>query len=102
MSIQWESWGVARIVSAMDYFHYVNRVLHCEETPMPALAEKYGTPLYVYSQRTLLHHLAQLKQAFAAIDALVCYSIKTNPNINLCRLMGEHGSGFDVTSGGEL
>jgi diaminopimelate decarboxylase len=86
----------------MDYFSYRNRVLHCEDTPIPALAEKYGTPLYVYSRRTLLHHLAQLKQAFAGVDALICYSVKTNPNVNLCRLMGEHGSGFDVTSGGEL
>jgi diaminopimelate decarboxylase len=86
----------------MDYFHYRNQVLHAEETPIPALAERYGTPLFVYSQRTLLHHLAQLQRAFAAVEPLICYSLKTNPNLAICRLMGEHGAGFDVTSGGEL
>jgi len=86
----------------MDYFHYQNRILYCEDVPVAALAEKHGTPLYVYSQRTLLHHLRQLQQAFADVDALICYSLKTNPNVNLCRLMAQHGAGFDVTSGGEL
>src|SRR6266511_2221127 len=86
----------------MDYFHYRNRVLFCEEVSIPSLAETYGTPLYVYSQRTLLHHLAQLQRAFAAVQPLICYSIKTNPNLHICRLMREHGAGFDVTSGGEL
>jgi len=86
----------------MDYFHFRDRVLHCEELPIPQLAQTYGTPLFVYSKRTLLHHLAQLKRAFAALDPLICYSIKTNGNINLCRLMAENGAGFDVTSGGEL
>src|SRR5262245_33611596 len=86
----------------MDYFHYSNRILHCEEVPVPALTERYGTPLYVYSKRTLLHHLTRLKRAFAAVEPLICYSIKTNPNLHLCRLMGEHEAGFDVTSGGEL
>jgi diaminopimelate decarboxylase len=86
----------------MDYFHFHNRVLHCEDVPIAALADRYGTPLYIYSQRTLLHHLRQLQQAFAPVDSLICYSLKTNPNLAICRLMGEHGAGFDVTSGGEL
>jgi diaminopimelate decarboxylase len=86
----------------MDHFHYRNRVLHCEEVPMPALADSYGTPLYVYSQKTLLHHLAELQRAFADVQPLICYSLKTNPNLSICRLMRSQGSGFDVTSGGEL
>src|SRR5882672_4569852 len=86
----------------MDHFHYKNRLLHCDEIPVPDLVETYGTPLYVYSQKTLLHHLGQLQIAFATVQPLICYSIKTNANIHLARLMGEHGSGFDVTSGGEL
>jgi diaminopimelate decarboxylase len=86
----------------MDHFHYRNRVLCCEDVPVAALAEKYGTPLFVYSKSTLLHHLAQLKRAFAAVEPLICYSIKTNPNLTICRLMAENGAGFDVTSGGEL
>jgi diaminopimelate decarboxylase len=86
----------------MDHFHYHNRVLHCDEVPIPLLADEFGTPLYVYSQRTLLHHLNQLRLAFAAVPPLICYSLKTNPNLHICRLMREHGAGFDVTSGGEL
>jgi diaminopimelate decarboxylase len=86
----------------MDYFRYHDRVLCCEETPIPTLAETYGTPLYVYSQRTLLHHLTQLQRAFAEVEPLICYSVKTNGNLHLCRLMADHGAGFDVTSGGEL
>ena len=86
----------------MDFFHYQHRVLYAEDVPVPALAERYSTPLFVYSQRTLLHHLAQLQRAFAAVEPLICYSLKTNPNLAICRLMGEHGAGFDVTSGGEL
>src|ERR1700689_3341530 len=86
----------------MDHFSYRDRVLTCEDVPVPALAEKYGTPLYVYSTRTLLHHLKQLQTAFAPAHPLICYSIKTNPNLAICRLMAEHGAGFDVTSAGEL
>jgi diaminopimelate decarboxylase len=86
----------------MDHFCYRNGVLYCEEVPVPALVEAYGTPLYVYSQATLLHHLEQLKQAFATVNPLICYSLKTNGNLSLCRLLAKHGTGFDVTSGGEL
>jgi diaminopimelate decarboxylase len=86
----------------MDHFHYRDRVLYCEDVPVGELAARYGTPLFVYSQATLLHHLGQIQRAFAAADPLVCYSIKTNPNINVCKLMADHGSGFDVTSAGEL
>jgi diaminopimelate decarboxylase len=86
----------------MDYFHYRDRLLYCEEVPVPRLAETYGTPLFVYSQRTLLHHLGQLQRAFAPVQPLICYSLKTNPNLHICRLMANAGAGFDVTSGGEL
>jgi diaminopimelate decarboxylase len=86
----------------MDHFNYHNRVLYCEQVPVRQLAETYGTPLYVYSKATLLHHLRQLQTAFAAVRPLICYSLKTNGNLSICRLMAENGAGFDVTSGGEL
>jgi diaminopimelate decarboxylase len=86
----------------MDHFAYQDRVLMCEGVPVPALAETYGTPLFVYSRATLLHHLGQLQRAFTDVAPLICYSIKTNPNLSICRLMREHGAGFDVTSAGEL
>ena len=76
----------------MDHFSYRNRVLHCDDVSIPALAEKYGTPLYVYSKKTLQHHLDQLKTAFKAVDPLICYSIKTNGNLHIAKLMVEGGA----------
>jgi diaminopimelate decarboxylase len=86
----------------MDYFEYRSGVLHCEEVPVPTLAETYGTPLWIYSKRTLWHHVGEIHKAFASVPTLACYSIKTNPNLSICKLMYEAGLGFDVTSGGEL
>jgi diaminopimelate decarboxylase len=86
----------------MDHFQYRDRTLYCEDVPVPALAEQYGTPLYVYSRATLLHHLKQVQTAFAAAEPLLCFSVKTNANLSICKLMVDHGAGVDVTSGGEL
>jgi len=86
----------------MDHFHYLDRVLHCEDVPVRTLAEHYGTPLYVYSKATLLHHLRQVQSAFEAVGPLICYSVKTNGNLAICKLLVENGAGCDVTSGGEL
>src|SRR5580692_8419895 len=85
----------------MDHFEYRDDTLFCEDVPVPVLAEKYGTPLYVYSQATLLHHLKQIQTAFAEANPIICYSVKANGNLSICRLMSQHGAGFDVTSGGE-
>jgi diaminopimelate decarboxylase len=86
----------------MDHFQYRNRILFCEDVSVPTLAQAYGTPLYVYSKQTLLHHLGELQRAFKSAEPLICYSLKTNPNLAIGKLMGEAGAGFDVTSGGEL
>jgi len=86
----------------MDHFVYRDRTLFCEDVPVPELAEAYGTPLYVYSRATLLRHLGEIQAAFAPADPIIAYSVKSNPNLSICKLMAEHGSGFDVTSGGEL
>src|SRR5262245_44721437 len=86
----------------MDHFAYRDRNLFCEEVTVAELAEKYGTPLYVYSEATLLHHLRQIQAAFAPAKPIICYSVKANGNLSICRLMGKHRAGFDVTSGGEF
>jgi diaminopimelate decarboxylase len=86
----------------MDHFVYRDRALCCEDVPVSELAEKYGTPLYVYSQATLLHHLKEVQTAFAEANPVICYSVKANGNLSICRLMGQHGAGFDVTSEGEF
>ena len=86
----------------MNHFHYRDRVFHCEDVPVADLAAEYGTPVFVYSQAALLGQLNAIKTAFAEADPVIAYSVKTNGNLSICRLMAEHGAGFDVTSGGEL
>lgn len=87
---------------SMEHFHYRDRQLHCEGLPIAELADRYGTPLYIYSRAAMIQRLTELQQAFAPAAPLICYSIKSNPNLHIARLMVEHGAGFDVTSGGEL
>jgi diaminopimelate decarboxylase len=86
----------------MDHFHYRDGQLYCEDTPVANLARDYGTPLYVYSQAMFLDTLKALQTAFAEVDPLVCYSVKANSNLGILKVLAEHGSGFDVVSGGEL
>ncbi|MFT3785681.1 MAG: diaminopimelate decarboxylase [Tepidisphaeraceae bacterium] len=86
----------------MDHFNYRNDELYCEDIPARELAERFGTPLYVYSKATLLHHYRQIAQAFAPIKPTICYSIKSCGNLHICKLLASEGCGFDVTSAGEL
>ena len=81
----------------MDHFAYRDGQLFCEDVPVAELAEHYGTPLYVYSEATLVHHLTQIQKAFAPANPIICYSVKANGNLSICRLMGQHGADFDVT-----
>ena len=86
----------------MDFFNYRDGELFCEDVPAERIAREVGTPAYVYSKATLLHHYRQVADAFKPVDATICYSIKSCGNINLCKVLAEAGCGFDVTSGGEL
>src|ERR671916_834696 len=86
----------------MDFFTYKNGELHCEGVPVERIAREVGTPAYVYSKATLLHHYRQVADAFAALKPTICYSIKSLGNIHVCKVLAEAGCGFDVTSGGEL
>ncbi len=86
----------------MDYFHYQKNELFCEEVPVAELAKEFGTPLWVYSKRTLLHHVRQIQIAFAAVDPVLCYSVKANSSLGILKVMQEAGTSFDVVSGGEL
>lgn len=79
-----------------------NSVLHCEQAPLPRLAEKFGTPLYVYSTRTIRDRVKGFQAAFASVEHAICYSVKANSNLSILRLLAKLGCGFDVVSGGEL
>ena len=86
----------------MEPFHYEDGQLYCENLPVAELAAQFGTPLYVYSAAGFVGSLKALQDAFASVDPLVCYSVKACSNLGILKLMAEHGSGFDVVSGGEL
>ena len=86
----------------MDFFNYKNGELHCEGVAAEKIARDVGTPVYVYSKATFLHHYRQIADAFAPLNATICYSIKTCGNLHILRLLVQQGCGLDVTSGGEL
>lgn len=76
--------------------------LHVENVPVAAIAERFGTPCYVYSRAALTAALAEFQQELTDIDALVCYAVKANSNLAILNLFARLGAGFDIVSGGEL
>jgi len=86
----------------MHYFEYKKGELHCEGIPVREIAEKVGTPFYLYSYHTLVRHFRVFDEAFEGIPHLICYSAKANSNLALLRLFVNLGGGVDVVSGGEL
>ena len=76
--------------------------LSCEDVPLSQLAERYGTPLYVYSASTIRERTRALQRAFRKARHTVCYSVKANSNLSILKLLGSLGCGFDVVSVGEL
>ncbi|UCF15917.1 MAG: diaminopimelate decarboxylase [Phycisphaerales bacterium] len=86
----------------MDRFDYRNGSLFAEDVSVEKIAEKIGTPVYIYSKATFIDHLEKIRDAYSELDTMICYSVKACGNINILRFMAEAGSGFDVVSGGEL
>ncbi len=86
----------------MDFFHYENNELYCEEVLVSDVAKSVGTPFYLYSQRTIVDHYRKLNTAFSGIDHLICFSMKSNANLSICKTLANEGSGADIVSGGEL
>src|SRR4030067_448649 len=86
----------------MHFFKYHRNELFAEDVAVKALAEKYGTPLYVYSYNTLLRHFRAYSDAFNDYPHIICFALKSNPNISILRLFAKYGGGADIVSGGEL
>ena len=86
----------------MHGFSYKDGELFCENVSLQTLAEKHGTPLYVYSAGTITDHYTRLDQALAGVDHEVAYAVKANSNLSVLRLLATKGAGFDIVSGGEL
>lgn len=86
----------------MHDFRYRQNQLFCESAKVSDIVSRYGTPLYIYSKRTLIDHYQKLKKAFRTIEPLILYSMKANSNLTLCKILSKAGAGFDIVSGGEL
>ncbi len=86
----------------MHHFAYRDGVLHAEDVDLIALAAAVGTPFYCYSTATLERHYRVFAEAFADVDALICYAMKANSNQAVIATLARLGAGVDVVSGGEL
>ena len=86
----------------MHFFQYRDGKLHCEDVDLAGVAEKLGTPLYLYSAGTILDHYTRLDAALAPLDHLICYAVKANSNRAILKLLADAEAGFDIVSGGEL
>ncbi|UCV15314.1 diaminopimelate decarboxylase [Quatrionicoccus australiensis] len=90
----------------MSSFSLKNGVLHAESVALPALADQFGTPAYVYSRAALEGALREFLDVLTAHPAgaggLVCYAVKANSNLAILNLFARLGAGFDIVSGGEL
>jgi diaminopimelate decarboxylase len=86
----------------MHDFQYKNGELYCEKVPVKTVAQRVGTPFYLYSSNTLAMHFRAFDSAFSGIPRLICYALKSNSNSAILRLLGREGAGADIVSGGEL
>jgi diaminopimelate decarboxylase len=86
----------------MNYFHYKDNQLWCEEVSVTEIARAVGTPFYLYSERTLKHHFRVFDTAFSSVPHITCFSVKSNSNIAVLRIFIAEGGGVDIVSGGEL
>ncbi|KZZ76783.1 diaminopimelate decarboxylase [Oleiphilus sp. HI0130] len=86
----------------MDYFVSKQGQLFAEDAALSDIAEKYGTPTYVYSRATLERHYHAYDRSFGDYPHLICYAIKANSNLAVLSILAKLGSGFDIVSIGEL
>ncbi len=86
----------------MHHFQYKDIELYAEEVAVREIAEKVGTPVYIYSHATLERHYRAMDEAFAAVPHTICYSMKANSNLAVLKTFFNLGGGVDIVSGGEL
>jgi len=75
---------------------------YIENTLVENIAKEYGTPSYIYSKKVILDNYLDFKNQFNDINHLICFAVKSNPNIAILNLLAKNGAGFDIVSGGEL
>ncbi|AUY35007.1 diaminopimelate decarboxylase [Pseudomonas soli] len=86
----------------MDAFNYRGGELFAEGVALSAIAERFGTPTYVYSRAHIEAQYRSYTDALHGVDHLVCFAVKANSNLGVLNLLARLGAGFDIVSGGEL
>jgi diaminopimelate decarboxylase len=86
----------------MNPFQYQNHQLHAEDVAVSKLAEKFGTPLYVYSRAAIEHQFKSYQEGLGDHNGLICFAVKANSNIGVLNVLARLGAGFDIVSVGEL
>ncbi|MEE3172643.1 MAG: diaminopimelate decarboxylase [Pseudomonadota bacterium] len=86
----------------MDYFNYKGDSLLAEAIPVADIAQKYGTPCFIYSRATLERHYGVYQEALEGCPHLICFAVKANSNLAVINVLARLGAGFDIVSGGEL
>ena len=86
----------------MHYFGFKKGQLYCENVKVSSIAKSTGTPVYIYSKRTIVEHYRKIDEAFKGTDHLICYALKANSNFAIIKLLQKEGCGADIVSGGEL
>ncbi|PZT85823.1 MAG: diaminopimelate decarboxylase [Acinetobacter sp.] len=83
-------------------FSRIQGILHAEQCSLLQLAERFGTPLYVYSKAAFEKHYLDMDRAFDFIDHQICFAVKSNSNLAVLNVLAKLGAGFDIVTGGEL
>jgi len=86
----------------MHEFKYRDGVLFCEDVAISEIVKEHKTPFYLYSYKTLIDHFMKIKEAFKELEPIICFSMKSNSNLNICKALCNVGAGLDIVSGGEL
>ena len=86
----------------MHDFEFKAGQLYCENVKVSSIAERVGTPFYLYSYKTLTDHFLKIQKAFARLDPLICFAMKSNGNLNVIKSLVDLGAGVDIVSIGEL
>ena len=86
----------------MHDFHFKNGELCCENARVSKIAERVGTPFYLYSYKTLTDHFLKIQRAFAKVNPIICFAMKSNGNLSVIKSLVDLGAGIDVVSAGEL
>lgn len=85
-----------------ELIRFVGGRLRVEGVEAGRIAAEAGTPTYAYSAGEIRRRFRDFDRAFAGQDHLLCYALKANSNLSLCRLLAKEGAGADIVSGGEL